>query len=150
MRWPGGHTAGTASIAGGAVSAINLTFGGSFYQSPPTVTIAPPASGIQATATATVSGGVVTGFTITNPGSGYTSAPAVTIGPLNVSLLGINPGTGDVGQSVTSITAVSSNPSLIPKPSITYPNTDPTTGIADPDERYAQLHPGVQRQRHGA
>ena len=52
-----------------------------FYQAPPTVTIAPPASGIQATATATVSGGVVTGITITNPGSGYTSAPAVTIGP---------------------------------------------------------------------
>ena len=50
---------------------------------------------------------------------------------LNVSLLGINPGTGDVGQVVFSPTAVSSNPDLIPKPSITYPNTNPTTGLAD-------------------
>ena len=38
--------AATASIAGGAVSAINLTSGGSFYQFPPTVTIDPPVSGI--------------------------------------------------------------------------------------------------------
>ena len=48
------------------------------------------------------SSGVVTGFTITNPGSGYTSAPAVTIGPMNIALLGINPGTGDMGQVVTA------------------------------------------------
>ena len=35
------------------------------------------------------------------------------------------------GRSLPAITAVSSNANLIPKPSITYPNTNPTTGVAD-------------------
>ena len=71
----------------------------------PAVTIAPPAGGgTQATATAIVSNGMVTGFTITNAGSGYTSAPRVTIAD---------------GQTLT-ISATSSNLSLIPNPTFSY------------------------------
>ena len=36
-----------------------------------------------------------------------------------------------MGQVVLGISATSSNTSLIPKPSITYPNINPTTGLAD-------------------
>jgi hypothetical protein len=45
------------------------------------VTIAPPPSGITATATAILSNGTVTGITLTNPGSGYTTVPEVKIAP---------------------------------------------------------------------
>ena len=67
------------SISSESVSAINLIGGGTDYTSPPTVTIAPPASGTQATATAIIAQGVVVGFDIINHGSGYMSPPAVTI-----------------------------------------------------------------------
>ena len=128
-----GPATATASIAGGVVSGINLTFNGSpFYQAAPTVTIAPPTSGgTQATAIATVANGLISGIQITNPGSGYTTAPAVTIGPLNIALTGINPGTGDLGQVILGVAATSSNTALIPRPSITYPNVNPTTGATD-------------------
>ena len=71
----------TATIGGGAVTALTVVYGGApgEYSAPPAVTISPPTSGTQATATATLTGGVVTGFTITNPGSGYTSTPSVSI-----------------------------------------------------------------------
>ena len=39
-----------------------------------------------------------------------------------VSLTGISTGTGDVGQSIVSISATSSNTNLIPNPAITYTN----------------------------
>jgi hypothetical protein len=52
--------------------------GGAGYTTAPTVTIAPPPNGIQATAAAVASGGSLT-FTITNPGSGYATTPAVTL-----------------------------------------------------------------------
>ena len=47
-------------------------------------------------------------------------------GPQTINLFGISDGLGDVGQTV-KITATSSNPSLIPNPSITYTNPN-TTG----------------------
>jgi len=64
----------------GALAGIALAPGGTGYTSAPTVTIAPPVSGVTATATAVVSGGKVVGLTVTNGGSGYTAAPAVTFG----------------------------------------------------------------------
>lgn len=70
------------SIVGGALSAINITSGGSGanYGIPPIVNIAnPPSPGVPATAVANISGGIVTGFTIINPGAGYASAPAVVL-----------------------------------------------------------------------
>jgi len=62
------------------IESVTITNAGSSYSGTPTVTIAAPASGTQATATATVSGNAVTGITITNPGKGYDPAnpPAVT------------------------------------------------------------------------
>ena len=73
----------TATVSGGAVTAITVTDGGEYYKSalPPTVTITRTNSGASgAAATATVSAaGIVTGITITNGGTGYTSAPIVTI-----------------------------------------------------------------------
>ena len=62
------------------VGSVTITNGGSGYSGTPTVTIAAPASGTQATATATVAGNAVTAITITNPGKGYDPAnpPAVS------------------------------------------------------------------------
>ena len=64
----------------GKVIEVKITNGGSGYSSAPTVAIAAPASGVQATATATVSGGAVVSITVTVSGSGYklTDAAAVT------------------------------------------------------------------------
>ena len=63
------------------VYSIALLAGGAAYSATPTVTIAPPASGTQATATATVDpvSGTITALTLTNKGSGYTAPPTVTI-----------------------------------------------------------------------
>ncbi len=72
----------SATIAGGSVNAITVRAGGGTYTVAPAVTIAPPPSGVTATATATINGsGVVSAITITQAGSGYTSPPAVTIAP---------------------------------------------------------------------
>lgn len=70
-----------ASIGGGAVVAVTLLNTGFDYSVAPTVTIAAPVSGVQATATALYDNGVITGFTIVLAGSGYTSAPEVVITP---------------------------------------------------------------------
>ena len=75
------RAAATATVSGGAVTAITVTDGGEHYKSalPPTVTIT-GGGGSGATATATVDSlGLVTAITITNGGSGYTSAPTVVI-----------------------------------------------------------------------
>ena len=70
----------TATLAGGAVNAINMDSGGNFYATLPTVTLsAPDSGGTQAEGTAVISGGEVTGINITNAGSGYSSPPTVTI-----------------------------------------------------------------------
>ncbi|MCH4094626.1 MAG: DUF3383 domain-containing protein [Acetobacter peroxydans] len=68
----------TASVSGGAVSAIAVAQGGSGYETAPNVTVS-GGGGTGATATATVSGGVVTGITVTDGGTGYTQAPTVTL-----------------------------------------------------------------------
>ena len=75
------RAAATATVSGGAVTAITVIDGGEHYKSalPPTVTIT-GGGGSGATATATVDSlGLVTAITITNGGSGYTSAPTVVI-----------------------------------------------------------------------
>jgi len=70
----------TTAISQYPVESVTITNGGSGYSGTPTVAIAAPASGTQATGTATVAGNAVTGITITNPGKGYDPAnpPAVT------------------------------------------------------------------------
>ena len=95
---PGDAATATATTsASNTVSAITVTNGGNGYTSVPTVTIS-GGNGTGATASATVVNGVVTAITVLTAGSGYTSAPTVTIAQ---------------GQTLT-ITAISSNPNLIP------------------------------------
>ena len=75
---PGSGATATATVGSGAVTAINVTAGGSAYSGAPVVAITGDGTG--ATATATISGGQVTAITVTSGGSGYTSA-TVTITP---------------------------------------------------------------------
>jgi len=65
-------------LSSGNVLNVNITNAGSGYTTA-TVSIAPPTSGVQATAVATVAGGIITEIVITNAGYGYNSIPAVTI-----------------------------------------------------------------------
>jgi hypothetical protein len=85
----GGATA-TATITGGLVTDVTVTFGGTnisghgpYVYGPPSVTFSnPPAGGIAAQGTTFVdANGFVTDVVITYTGAGYTSAPTVTIGP---------------------------------------------------------------------
>jgi hypothetical protein len=69
----------TATIAGGAVTAITVTDGAGGYTVAPTVTIS-GGGGSGATATAAINAsGVVTGVTVTAGGTGYTTVPTVTL-----------------------------------------------------------------------
>lgn len=76
------HAAATVDVSG-IITDITVTKTGANYDSVPTVIIAPPVSGVQATATATIAGGEVSGFIITNAGSGYdpVNLPVITIAP---------------------------------------------------------------------
>ena len=80
----GGGGLGAGATAGittsGSIQFVTVTDGGSGYISPPTVTIAAPASGERATGISTLSAtGIVTAVYVTYGGIGYTSAPSVTI-----------------------------------------------------------------------
>ncbi|MDE3018811.1 MAG: hypothetical protein KGI53_07320 [Nitrospirota bacterium] len=72
---------GTAVMETGVVLQVVVTNPGSGYTSPPTVTITPPAGGMQAQGVATIANGSVTGVTMTNQGSGYNFGPQVTFAP---------------------------------------------------------------------
>ena len=76
----------TAVRSGSFVTSYNVTFGGSGYVTPPSVTVS-GGGGSGATATANISGGVVTSITPVNAGTGYTGDPIVTISspPENIS-----------------------------------------------------------------
>ncbi|MCH8474688.1 MAG: LEPR-XLL domain-containing protein, partial [Opitutales bacterium] len=78
---PGDRAFAVATALGGAVSSIEVTFGGTFYTEPPVVTLSAPqlAGGTQATAQAILENGSVVGIEILNAGSGYTSSPKVDI-----------------------------------------------------------------------
>ena len=62
------------------IESVTITNGGSGYSGTPTVAIAAPTSGTQATGTAVMDSGAVASITITNPGKGYDPKhpPAVT------------------------------------------------------------------------
>src|SRR5439155_17694391 len=73
------------------------------YTSAPTITIAPPAAGTQATATATVTNGILTRITMTSRGSGYpmpAGQPAPSPQPPIVTISG--PGTGATATAVVA------------------------------------------------
>ncbi len=69
----GSGAAGTATIAGGSVTNVTITSGGSGYTSAPTVWI-----GLNAQATLSSTNSVAA-VTVKNPGSGFTGAPGVNI-----------------------------------------------------------------------
>jgi hypothetical protein len=77
IRMAGDLPTATATVSGGAVTGLTVTFGGSGYTAAPTVTLT-GGGGSSATATAQIANGAVTGLTITAAGNGYTSAPLVT------------------------------------------------------------------------
>lgn len=67
----------TTTINAGAVNSLTLTSPGSGYIGTPTIAIAPPTSGVTATATL-VPSKMVRSIAVTTRGSGYTSAPTVS------------------------------------------------------------------------
>lgn len=70
------NAAATAATTNNTVTSINVTNGGSGYNSPPVVQIT-GGSGTGATAEAIVSGGIVTAVRVITGGTGYTSVPSV-------------------------------------------------------------------------
>jgi hypothetical protein len=71
---------GVPVITSGFITSANVTYGGSGYITPPTVTVnAPVGSG--AIITAGLSGGSVVVLSVLNAGSGYTSGATLTIAP---------------------------------------------------------------------
>lgn len=74
-----GHGAtATAVLTADAVSAVNVTAGGTEYLNTPTVAFT-GGGGTGAAGIAVVNNGVVTSIIVTNGGTGYTSAPTVAI-----------------------------------------------------------------------
>ena len=115
----GAAATANAVIAGGAVTAVNVTSGGTAaYTSPPPVTFtaAPADPGAGATATATVAGGIVTGVNVTNPGAGYAAVPTVNFGAATATativggsvnaVMITSPGSGYTAAPAVTITAV--------------------------------------------
>ncbi len=100
----------------------------------------------------TANGGVNT-FTRNLHGDGHPGQPGAHARPdqqpghdprerrgADVSLTGISDGAA-TSEQILTVTAASSNPALIPNPTVNYTSPN-TTGIA-------HLHAGAQRQRHG-
>ena len=63
----------------GQIKKVNVTTLGSGYGSAPSVTIAAPASGTQATGTGVLSGSTLASITITDPGDGYVAGDAAGV-----------------------------------------------------------------------
>jgi hypothetical protein len=75
----GNGATGTATVGGGAVTAVAVGTGGANYLTPPPVFLT-GGGGTGAVVTATVAAGVVTGFVVVHGGTGYTSAPTIIVG----------------------------------------------------------------------
>lgn len=73
-----GAVPGSATVSGGAITAIGTGTGGSGYTSAPTWT-ASGGGGIGASGTTTISGGAITGYTVTNGGSGFNLISNLTL-----------------------------------------------------------------------
>jgi hypothetical protein len=74
------QASGTATVSGGVVSGVNITDGGTNYQTANINFTAPQTvPGVAATARAVISNGIITQIVMINGGVGYTSAPSVII-----------------------------------------------------------------------
>jgi hypothetical protein len=107
----------SATAAGGNVTGVTITRGGS-YNTAPTVTFgAAPAGGTTATGTANLGGGRVTSVAVTNGGTGFTSAPTVTF-------------TGGGGSGATATATVRKRVTAVTITNLatnSYPGTGPIT-----------------------
>ena len=99
----------TATISGGAVTAIAVADGGSGYVDAPPVTIQ-GGGGTGATAAATVSGGKVTAIAVTSGGTGYTAVPEVTVAAV------YQPGAARVNETPGASDVAVSTPLAVPNP----------------------------------
>lgn len=124
-----GATATSAISAGGVITGIAVTSGGTAYTSAPTVVIS-GGGGTGATATATVSlAGVVTSIAVTSGGTGYTST-------LTISFTGGGGGTGAAANAtvstgaITSITITSGGTGYTSAPTISFTGGGGGTGAA--------------------
>jgi hypothetical protein len=70
----------TATLNGGAITAITVATEGSGYTSTPSVSIItkPGDTGVGATAVANLSGGIITGITVNNGGTTYSNSPVIS------------------------------------------------------------------------
>lgn len=68
-----------ATVAGGVITGVTVTNGGTGYSGSVSVTVGGPGSG--AVLNPVIVAGVITSVTVANAGSGYTSAPALTVVP---------------------------------------------------------------------
>ncbi len=130
----------TASVSGGAVSAVNVTAGGTLYQSAPLVTFS-GGGGSGVAATAVITGGVVTGVTITSGGTGYTSAPAVNIGGVRRMISGYQLRDGTNGSTNTVSTDATTLRTSLPVWSLAARTTAPNT--ASPTLSASQYGPAT-------
>ena len=91
------------------VNKIQVSSGGTGYNSSPVVTISPPSTdwGVLATAVAEVTNGSVTGIEIVSSGRGYTAPPTLTIAGPNI---GINTATATLQLLPTYYSILSSTP----------------------------------------
>tara|TARA_B100001248_G_scaffold134492_1_gene100971 strand:+ start:3785 stop:4903 length:1119 start_codon:yes stop_codon:yes gene_type:complete len=86
----------SATIAGGQITAVNLTDSGNNYFFAPTVTVTDgTGNGAAITATVDSNNGKVNGLTITNAGTGYSGSPVI-------KFTDPNPTVFEVGETITS------------------------------------------------
>lgn len=102
VSFSAGNTVATANIGSGSVVAVNISNGGTGYQSIPVVTFSAPTSGVTATGFANIVDGVMTGITMTNFGSGYTANPSITFSVVTFTTTAV--ATAIRGGPITSIT----------------------------------------------
>ena len=82
---------------------MDVSAGGAFYQSAPTVTFS-GGGGSGASATVVVTGGVVTAVNMVTGGTGYTSAPTITIGGVRRMISGYVKRDGSYGTANLVVT----------------------------------------------
>ena len=142
----------TATISGGAVTAITISLGrgGSGYATAPSVAIDAPGlviGGTTARARATVSGGVVTRIDVVGGGSGYSSVPRVTIAPppVNNEMFALWSHDGSTGENAEPATVlnlpVSGGLFTVPLGNETLSNMPPITAAAlsSPTNTYLRI-----------
>jgi len=132
----GGGTV-TATVDGGAVTALNFTATGGYVYSGNLNLTFTGGGGSGAAGTATISGGVITAVNLTSGGSGYTTAPTVAIAaptiPANNFLgrLGFSTTTTNLGNwLIDNVVIGEMDPNAQPPNSLNITSAASTTGMA--------------------